>query len=72
MRSSSPAVIASAASLSAEVEQNFATVFFDVHSGARYLVKSGEIVKPLENVTEAYVDDTRKEVTKSLYFGGRE
>jgi hypothetical protein len=54
-------------------EQGFETVFFDVHSGTRYLVKSGRIVKPLE----AAVDDTtvevgRSEVTKSVYFGTRE
>jgi hypothetical protein len=54
-------------------EQGFDTVFFDVHSGTRYLVKSGRIVKPIE----AAVDDTtveggRSEVTKSVYFGMRE
>jgi hypothetical protein len=72
IRSISPAVLASAASSSAKVEQGFTTVFFDVHSGARYLVKSGEIVKPLEPVSDAYVDESRKELTKSVYFGGRE
>ncbi|MDX6404635.1 MAG: hypothetical protein QOH70_2090 [Blastocatellia bacterium] len=64
-----------AARKTTEVEQAFATVFFDVHSGARYLVQSGEIVKPLEPVTEettAGVGDAHKEVTKSVYIGTRE
>jgi hypothetical protein len=64
----------SAARKTTEVEQSFATVFFDVHSGARYLVQSGEIVKPLEPVTEENTvgGDAHKEVTKSVYIGTRE
>lgn len=52
------------------------TVFFDVHSGARYLVQSGEIVKPLESVSdvpaESSVPATHKDVSKSIYLGSRE
>jgi hypothetical protein len=57
---------------------SFDTVFFDVHSGARYLVKSGQIVKPLERIS----DDSgatssengvgHREVFKSVYLGSRE
>lgn len=54
-------------------EQGFDTVFFDVHSGTRYLVKSGRIVKPLETaVDDTTVEGGRSEVTKSVYFGMRE
>jgi len=54
-------------------EQGFDTVFFDVHSGTRYLVKSGRIVKPLETAVDgATVESGRSEVTKSVYFGMRE
>jgi hypothetical protein len=54
-------------------EQGFETVFFDVHSGTRYLVKSGRIVKPIEAaVDNTTVEGGRSEVTKSVYFGMRE
>jgi hypothetical protein len=54
-------------------EQEFDTVFFDVNSGARYLVKSGRIVKPLESVVEdSKVEGGGAQVTKSVYFGMRE
>jgi hypothetical protein len=54
-------------------EDGFVSVFFDVHSGARYLVKSGQIVKPLETVSDeaSPVDGGHKE-TKSVYFASRE
>jgi hypothetical protein len=53
------------------VEEGFATVFFDVHSGTRYLVKSGRIVKPLETVADDPATEERRE-TKSVYFAARE
>ena len=67
----SPATIAASLKRSQEVEQGFQTVFFDVHSGARYLVQSGRIVQPIESET-ASENDAPKEVTRSVYFGGRE
>jgi hypothetical protein len=61
------------AAISSAVEQGFETVFFDVHSGERYLVKSGTIIKPLDQVR----DDPGKgnedrRATKSVYFASRE
>lgn len=53
------------------VEGGFATVFFDVHSGARYLVQSGRIVKPLEAPAEDTPSEERRE-TKSVHFASRE
>jgi len=51
----------------------FETVFFDVHSGARYLVRQGEIVKPLERIdgVEAAGNggESGHHVSKSYYFG---
>ena len=57
---------------------SFDTVFFDVHSGARYLVKSGQIVKPLERIsddsgeTSSESDVGQREISKSVYLGSRE
>jgi hypothetical protein len=57
---------------------SFDTVFFDVHSGARYLLKSGQIVKPLERIsddsgeTSSESDVGHREVSKSVYLGTRE
>lgn len=47
------------------------TVFFDVHSGARYLVSRGEIVKPLSEVVESAGNggESGHHVSKSFYFG---
>jgi hypothetical protein len=46
------------------------TVFFDVHSGARYLVRQGEIVKPLSEAVEAAGNGGESgHVSKSYYFG---
>ena len=46
-----PGVIRSVARMLTSSEaREFETVFFDVHSGARYLVSKGEIVKPLQSV----------------------
>ena len=60
------------------VVSSFDTVFFDVHSGERYLVKSGQIVKPLERISD-YSSETSsennvsyREVSKSVYLGSRE
>jgi hypothetical protein len=56
----------------------FDTVFFDVHSGARYLVKSGQIVKPLGRISDdsgAMSSESgagHREVSKSVYLGSRE
>ena len=56
----------------------FDTVFFDVHSGARYLVKPGQIVKPLERIsddsggTSSESGISHREVSKSVYLGSRE
>jgi hypothetical protein len=56
---------------------SFETVFFDVHSGARYLVKSGLIVKPLERIRDdvggmsSESGAGHKEVSKSVYLGSR-
>ena len=50
----------------------FETVFFDVHSGARYLVSKGEIVKPLQSVQTSAAGnggESGHHVTKSYYFG---
>ena len=62
------------ATLSPAASQTYETVFFDVHSGVRYLVKSGQIVKPLEAASEiqSSEDDGHKEVAKSVYLGSRE
>jgi hypothetical protein len=55
----------------AEVE----TVFFDVHSGARYLVSKGSIVRPMDNVesiespSAGEVQVSRHVVAKSFYLG---
>lgn len=56
---------------------SFDTVFFDVHSGARYLVKSGQIVKPLEAISDDSAETSeggvgQREVSKSVYLGSRE
>jgi len=57
---------------------SFDTVFFDVHSGERYLVKSGQIVKPLERISdgsgERYSESgvSYGEVSKSVYLGSRD
>lgn len=57
---------------------SFDTVFFDVHSGARYLVKSGQIVKPLERIGDDIGEMSsesgagHKEVSKSVYLGSRD
>jgi hypothetical protein len=52
----------------AEVE----TVFFDVHSGTRYLVSEGEIVKPLPTLKgddQVLTERNQRHVTKSFYVG---
>jgi hypothetical protein len=51
--------------------KEFETVFFDVHSGARYLVRQGEIVKPLLGAVEAAGNggESGHHVSKSYYFG---
>ena len=57
---------------------SFDTVFFDIHSGARYLVKSGQIVKPLERLsddsgeTSSEIGVGHREISKSVYLGSRE
>jgi Transglycosylase SLT domain len=57
---------------------SFDTIFFDVHSGARYLVKSGQIVKPLERISDDSGETSsengvgHREVSKSVYLGSRE
>ena len=57
---------------------SFDMVFFDVHSGARYLVKSGQIVKPLERISDDSGETSsengvvHREVSKSVYLGSRE
>ena len=49
------------------------TVFFDVHSGVRYLVREGEIVKPLRSFESVDVagngGESGQHVSKSYYFG---
>ena len=64
--------IARRADANAEVE----TVFFDVHSGARYLVSKGEIVKPLDVVEASGASGIAGDgevvhhvVAKSFYLG---
>jgi len=49
----------------------FETVFFDVHSGTRYLVNDGKIGKALPSVdgTELVLTGRNQHVTKSLYVG---
>jgi hypothetical protein len=54
----------------------FETVFFDVHSGARYLVSKGEIVRPLDGVEASGASQNAGEgevvhhvVAKSFYLG---
>lgn len=57
----------------------FDTVFFDVHSGVRYLVSKGEIVKPLVEVVEeespagsvsvSSGEVAHRSVAKSFYLG---
>lgn len=53
------------------VTKEFETVFFDVHSGARYLVRQGEIVKPLLGAVDAAGNggESGHHVSKSYYFG---
>jgi len=57
---------------------SFDTVFFDVHSGERYLVKSGQIVRSLERISydsgEMSSESAagHREVSKSVYLGSRE
>jgi len=53
------------------VTKEFETVFFDVHSGARYVVRQGEIVKPLVDAVEAAGNGggAGHHVSKSYYFG---
>ncbi len=57
---------------------SFDTVFFDVHSGARYLVRSGQIVKPLDRISDDSGETSsengvgHREVSKSVYLGSRE
>ena len=57
---------------------SFDTVFFDIHSGARYLVKSGQIVKPLERISDDSGERSSEigvghlEISKSVYLGSRE
>ena len=57
---------------------SFDMVFFDVHSGARYLVKSGQIIKPLERIRdepgETFSENGvgYRAVSKSVYLGSRE
>jgi len=73
--SQKPIVTVAAASEKKTVEDGFVTVFFDLHSGARYLIQSGQIVKPLENEGGNSTNsegEVRKEITKSVYFGTRE
>jgi Transglycosylase SLT domain len=56
---------------------SFDTVFFDVHSGARYLVKSGQIVRQLERISDDSGETSsesgvgHREVSKSVYLGSR-
>jgi hypothetical protein len=56
---------------------SFDTVFFDVHSGARYLVKAGQIVQPLERISDDPGETSSesgigyREVSKSVYLGSR-
>lgn len=50
----------------------FDMVFYDVVSGARYLVASGEIVKSLESVSEEGAEAPVQAQTKSVYLGSRE
>ncbi len=55
---------------------SFDTVFFDVHSGARYLVKSGQIVRPLQRISDLSEMSSEdgvgyREVSKSVYLGSR-
>lgn len=60
------------ANVSEQEATGFDTVFFDVHSGARYLVSKGEIVKPLRNVEAVGTAGNGGEsghVSKSYYFG---
>lgn len=49
----------------------FETVFFDVHSGARYVVSRGEIIKPLQSLETSAAGNGGESghVSKSYYFG---
>jgi transglycosylase-like protein with SLT domain len=64
---------ARARSVNEPESREFETVFFDVHSGVRYLVSRGEIVKPLERIdgVEAAGNggESGHHVSKSYYFG---
>jgi hypothetical protein len=51
---------------------DFETVFFDVHSGARFVVSRGEIIKPLQSLATSEAAGNGGEsghVSKSYYFG---
>ena len=62
-----------ARSVNERESKEFETVFFDVHSGVRYLVSRGEIVKPLERVdaveSAGNGGESGHHVSKSYYFG---
>ena len=63
----------SVANTNERTAREFETVFFDVHSGARYLVSRGEIVKPLQSMETSEAagngGESGHHVSKSYYFG---
>ncbi len=65
--------MAGARSVNEPESREFDTVFFDVHSGVRYLVSRGEIVKPLASVESVDAagngGESGHHVSKSYYFG---
>lgn len=61
--------LANRADAKAGRDGGFETVFFDVHSGARYLVTKGEIIRPLGAVGSEE-NEMNGSVEKSFYVGG--
>jgi hypothetical protein len=68
--------VTSAGGSNAQSGSEFQTVFFDVNSGARYIVRNGQIVKPVETSVDVIGGETgghsettgQHRVSKSFYI----
>jgi hypothetical protein len=66
---SNQGAVANRVDVKAGRDAGFESVFFDVHSGARYLVTKGEIIRPLGAVGSEE-NEISGSVEKSFYVGG--